>query len=218
MRRLSSWIKLNPRSRSRAGLRLLFALLALCPTPCALRAASFTATLDRETVTVGETATLSLTFEGGEPRSMPAPPQLPNLQIAGSGTSHNMRIENGQVSASIVQNYALTPTQPGEFLIPALQAQIGAQVLTTQPLKLTAVKADTSAANAAGERLAFFKLAVPKKEVYVGETLAVEFQVYVREGLANAENILQGTFIHGLDDPAQAVEHGVQPNAHLAEL
>ena len=32
---------------------------------------------------------------------------------------------------------------------------------------------------------------MPKKEVYVGEVLAVEFQVYVREGVANAENILQ---------------------------
>jgi hypothetical protein len=102
-----------------------------------------------------------------------------------------MRIDNGRFSASIVQTFALTPTQPGEFVIPALKAEIGGQVLTTQPLKLTAVKAGSSAANAAGDKLALFKLFVPKKEVYVGEVLAVEFQVYVREGVANAENILQ---------------------------
>ena len=193
MRRLSSWTEFNPRSRSQPGLRLLFAflLLLLWSAPSVLRAASFTATLDRETVTVGETATLSLTFEGGEPRSIPALPQLPNLQIAGGGSSHNMRIDNGRFSASIVQTFALTPTQPGEFVIPALKAEIGGQVLTTQPLKLTAVKAGSSAANAAGDKLALFKLFVPKKEVYVGEVLAVEFQVYVREGVANAENILQ---------------------------
>ena len=193
MRRLSSWIKFNPRSRSRPGLRLLFALVLLLPWSARslLCAASFTATLDRETVTVGESATLSLTFEGGQPKSFPAPPQLPNLQIAGGGSSQNMRIENGQVSSSISQTYALTPTQPGEFIIPALKAEIGGQVLTTQPLKLTAVKADSAPANAAGEKLAFFKLFVPKKEVYVGEILAVEFQACVREGLANTENILQ---------------------------
>jgi len=160
--------------------------------PHALVAATFTATLDRETVTVGETATLSLTFKGGEPKSIPALPQLPNLQIAGEGTSRNVVIDNGQFSASISQTFALTPTQPGEFIIPALRAEIDGQVLTTQPLKLTAVKADSSAANAAGEKLAFFKLFVPKKEVYVGEIVAAEFQVYVREGVANAENILQG--------------------------
>ena len=72
-----------------------------------------------------------------------------------------------------------------------MKAEIGGQVFTNQPLKLTALKASAPAANAAGEQLAFFKLAVPKKEVYVGEILAVEFQVYVREGVANAENILQ---------------------------
>jgi hypothetical protein len=195
MRRSSSWIKHNLRCRSRSGLRLLFAflLLLLWPAaPCALIAATFTATLDRETVTVGETATLSLTFKGGEPKSIPALPQLPNLQIAGEGTSRNVVIDNGQFSASISQTFALTATQPGEFIIPALRAEIDGQVLATQPLKLTAVKADSSAANAAGEKLAFFKLFVPKKEVYVGEILAAEFQVYVREGVANAENILQG--------------------------
>ena len=195
MRRSSSWIKHNLRCRSRSGLRLLFAFLLLLlwsAAPHALVAATFTATLDRETVTVGETATLSLTFKGGEPKSIPVLPQLPNLQIAGEGTSRNVVIDNGQFSASISQTFALTPTQPGEFIIPALRAEIDGQVLTTQPLKLTAVKADSSAANAAGEKLAFFKLFVPKKEVYVGEIVAAEFQVYVREGVANAENILQG--------------------------
>ena len=193
MRRSSSWIKLNLRRRSRSGLRLLFAflLLLLGLAPSALRAASFTATLDRETVTVGETATLSFTFKGGEPKSIPALPQFPNLQIAGEGTSRNVVIDNGQFSATISQTFALTPTQPGEYIIPALKAEIDGQVLTTHPLKLTAVKADSSPTNAAEEKLAFFKLFVPKKEVYVGEILAAEFQVYVREGVANAENILQ---------------------------
>ena len=111
MRRLSSWIQFHPRSRSRPGLRLLFAFLVLLlwSAPSGLRAASFTATLDRETVTVGETATLSLTFKGGDPKSIPAPPQLPNLQIANGGSSQSMLIENGRVTATTSQNFALTP-------------------------------------------------------------------------------------------------------------
>ena len=193
MRRLPSWNKFNPRSRSRPGLRLPFALavLLLWAAPSALLAATFTATLDRETVTVGETATLTLSFKGGEPKSIPVPPTLPNLQITGEGTSRAISFDNGQVSSSISQNFALIPTQPGEFNIPALRAEIDGQVLTTTPLKLTAVKASSPAADATGEKLAFFKLFVPKKEVYVGEILAVEFQVYIRDGVANAENIMQ---------------------------
>jgi hypothetical protein len=193
MRRSSSWIHSNPADRSQRGLWGAIALLAalLWLAPAALEAATFTATLDRESVTVGESATLTLRFEGGEPKSVPVPPSLPNLQVSGGARSQNISIVNGQYSASISQTFALTPTQPGEFTIPALQAEVGGQMLTSQPLKLTAVKVPTSAADGAGDQLAFFKLFVPKKEVYVGEILSVEFQVYVREGLANGEEILQ---------------------------
>jgi hypothetical protein len=193
MRRSLSWDKCYPRRRSPAGLRLLLALIALLAwsAPALLRAASFTATLDRETVAVGETATLTLKFEGGEPKSIPTPPPQANLQMTGEGSSRNISIVNGQYSASVSQNFALTPTQPGIYTIPALRAEVDGQVLTTQPLKLTAVKADSTAADSGGEKLAFFKLVVPRKEVYVGEVLAVELQVFVREGLANTENILQ---------------------------
>ena len=215
MRRLSLWITFNPHSQSRPGLRLPFAflLLLLGSAPSVLRAASFTATLDRETVTVGESATLTLRFDGGEPKAIPAFPQLPNLQVANEGSSRNISINNGQVSASISQTFALTPTQPGEFIIPALRAEIDGQVQTTQPLKLTAVKANSTAANAAGEKLAFFKLFVPRKEVYVGEILAVEFQVYVRDGVANAENILQGFEQYG-GCPLKAEDVSIFKTAH----
>ena len=192
MRRLLSWVKFNRCRRCPVGLRRLFALVALLwSAPLLLMAASFTATLDRETISVGESATLTLSFEGGEPKAIPTPPSLPNLQITSEGSSRNISFINGQMSASVSQTFALTPTQPGVYTIPALRAEIDRQVLTTTPLKLTAVKAGATAADSGGEKLAFFKLFVPRKEVYVGEVIGVEFQVYVREGLANAENILQ---------------------------
>ena len=215
MRRLLSRIKLNVRGPSRRGLRPAFALLAVLLgfTPSILGAASFTATLDRETVTVGETATLSLKFEGGEPRQMPGLPAIANLQITSEGSSRNISILNGQVSSTVSQNLSLTPTQPGDFIIPALRAEIDGQVLTTQPLRLKAVKASASAGSGSGEQLAFFKVFVPKKEVYVGEVLAVEFQVYIREGVANAENILQNFDAYG-GCPLKAEGVSVLKTAH----
>jgi hypothetical protein len=61
--------------------------------------------------------------------------------------------------------------------------------------------------------LAFFKVFVPKKEVYVGEVFAVEFQVYIREGVANAENILQNFDAYG-GCPLKAEGVSVLKTAH----
>ena len=193
MRRLLSRIKLNVRGPSRRGLRPAFALLA---------------------VLLGFTpSTLSLKFEGGEPRQMPGLPAIANLQITSEGSSRNISILNGQVSSTVSQNLSLTPTQPGDFIIPALRAEIDGQVLTTQPLRLKAVKASASAGSGSGEQLAFFKVFVPKKEVYVGEVFAVEFQVYIREGVANAENILQNFDAYG-GCPLKAEGVSVLKTAH----
>ena len=81
MRRLSSWIKSNSRRRSRQELGRGVALLAGLAwlAPLLAGAASFTATLDRENVTVGESATLTLRFEGGNPKSIPFPSDIPHL-------------------------------------------------------------------------------------------------------------------------------------------
>jgi hypothetical protein len=122
---------------------------------------------------------------------MPALPAIANLQVGSQGTSQSYSIVNGQMSSSITENFTLEPTQPGDYVIPTLRAEVGGQVLTTPPLRLKAVKANTAAASPAGDQLAFFKLFVPKKEVFLGEVFSVEFQVYIRDGVANAENILQ---------------------------
>jgi hypothetical protein len=215
MRRLALLAKTNPCRRSPAGLRVACALAALLLAfaPGRLSAATFTATLDREAVTVGETATLTLSFEGGEPKAIPTPPPQNNLQIIGQGSSRNVSIINGQVTASIAQSFALIPMQPGEYTIPALTAQVGNQVLTSQPLKLAAVKAATTAADSSGDKLAFFKLFLPRKEVYVGEVFAVEFQVYVRDGLANEEEILQSFERYG-GCPLKAEGFSILKTAH----
>ena len=46
-------------------------VFAVCCDLSAARGANLTASLDRDTMTLGETATLSLTFGGGSPRNNP---------------------------------------------------------------------------------------------------------------------------------------------------
>src|SRR4051812_12414734 len=95
-------------------------------------AATMSAHLDRDSVGVGESVTLTLTFEGVSPNTPPNLPALPNVQTTFAGQSSAFNFVNGVSTTSITFSYTLVPTQPGEVTIPAMQAQVGAQVMTSQ--------------------------------------------------------------------------------------
>jgi len=146
-----------------------------------LSAAMFTASLDRDTISLGESASLALKFEGGTPQNVPSLQNVPNLQVAYNGSSQEFTVVNGQSSSSVTYNYTLTPSQPGDYTIPALTVELSGQKLTSQPLLLKVLKANVPphAAINSGSQLAFLKLQLPKKDVYVGETLTAQLQVYL---------------------------------------
>ncbi len=169
------------------GLRCLAWGLAVV---CALAvgpafAASFTASLDREVIQMGETATLSLRFDGVSPASVPSPSAISNLQIQYIGPSSQHSIINGQVSSSVTYIFSLTPRQPGDFTIPPLTAEVQGQRLTTPALNLKVVRPGSPSQEAinSGSQLVFLKLTLPKKEVYLGEVITAELQFYFRQGV-----------------------------------
>lgn len=154
------------------------AILLICPP--ALRAApSVTAQLDRDTVALGETVTLSLTFAEASPGGAPQLPTLPGLRYEGVSQSSEVSIVNGATSQRVTLNYTLSPTQEGTLVIPAMQMNVGGKLLATQPLTLRVIKG----ANAAGvnTNVAFVRLLAPRTNVYVGETFPVQVQLYFQE-------------------------------------
>jgi hypothetical protein len=181
----------NPESVSQLKIgrtgRRFFCLAAVLLLPTAVSAATFIASLDRDTIALGESATLSLTFEGGQPRNVPAP-DVPGLQIVNTGNSQNFSILNGQMSSTVTVTYSITPQKTGEFVIPALVADIGGHQLATQPLKLTVTQPNAPPPEAinSGSELAFLKFVVPKNEVYVGEIITGELQLYLRDTVQKA--------------------------------
>jgi hypothetical protein len=149
--------------------RSLFCLLA---SVLGINAATFTASLDRNNIAVGENATLSLTFQGGTPRQLPSV-QAPNLSIEYQGQSSQFTMINGQMSSSVSYNFVVTATRPGTYVIPSIQVEVDNQGLTSTPLQLQVTKSSTPNA------LAFLKLIPTKTTVYVGEVFAVEVQLYL---------------------------------------
>jgi hypothetical protein len=156
-----------------------------------LAAATFTASLDRDMVNVGDSVTLTLTFSGAEPKGIPSPSITPNLQVEPGAVSRNFSIVNGQQSFALSQSFLLTPLQPGVYTIAPLQAEVDGRLLASQALKLTAVKAEGSGQNPDGQALAFLKLLVPAREIYLGEVVGLQLQLFIRDGVANADGILR---------------------------
>src|SRR5450759_2553955 len=138
-------------------------LAALCLGGVRLDAATFTASLDRDTIALGESATLSLTFEGGSPKDVPMP-NVPGLQIVNAGNSQNFSILNGQMSSTVTVTYSITPRKNGEFVIPSLVADVGGQRLSSPPLRLKVLPPNSPppAAINSGSEVAFMKLTLSK--------------------------------------------------------
>ena len=167
-------------------------LAASAFAPAGARAANFTASLDRDSITLGESATLSLEFEGGQSKAKLTSPAVAGLQFGNPSRSFSQNIDfnSGQVNTRLVLAYTVTPQREGEFTIPALTADVNGQQLSTLPLKLTVLKADAppAATIASGNEIAFMKLSLPQKKVYVGQMLTAQLQVCLRDDVQNFGN------------------------------
>lgn len=149
------------------------------------RAASLTATLDRNVVPVGESVTLSLIFEDAGNVAAPPLPPVPNLTpLPGVSQRSEFNFVNGQQTVRIIHDFRFAANQPGDIVIPAIQAQAGGQALQSRPLQLkilpasAAAQAAQAAQQAALSNLAFIRLIVPRTEFYLGEAIPVEMHLY----------------------------------------
>jgi hypothetical protein len=141
------------------------------------------ATLDRQAITLGESATLSLTFNGPGPQAAPTLPAIDSLEVAYVGPSTRMVVVNGQMSSSIAHIFRVTPQKPGEYKIPPITVTIGGQTLSSEPLTLKVGQptAPTRESVNAGAEMAFMRLVLPRTEVYAGEIFEAELQLHLRQ-------------------------------------
>jgi hypothetical protein len=171
----------------RFSLKTLLMLLVVATFHSAVWAASFTATLDRDTMVLGDQATLSLKFEGVQPQNAPSLPSIAGLRIQYVGPSSSFSFINGQTTSSITYNYVISAQRAGEFTIPAMRADVGNQQLASEPLKLivTQANAPSAAAVNSGSEVAFMRLTFPKPKVYAGECEVAHLELYLRDDVEN---------------------------------
>ena len=167
---------------------LLVLLFHLPGAIVSLSAATFTASLDRNTVTVGDSVTLNLVCADGTVLGVPGPPPIMGIDIAFAGQQSQAIFINNKVSKTDSFSYQFIPTRPGNYVIPPISAEVDGKTMMTQPLALKVVASDPQAM----ARIALLKLVCGKTEIFVGELVPVEIQLS-----ATAGRILQPAEVQG---------------------
>jgi len=176
-------IKRRPGAGWLRGGSLLLCLFALTQPGVAAR---FTTSLDRDSIVLGETVTLTFTFEGASPGGMPQLPAIPGLQVAGGMSSGYSSSIGPDGQAATTQTYAvpLLATQAGEIQIPAFHIELGGERLSSAPLRLKVLASDPTAPPAElATKSAFLWLVLPKRELYLGESFVAELRLYLNSGV-----------------------------------
>lgn len=190
---------------------LASAVLALA-FASALPAAAMDVTFDVQPrlLNLGETATATLTFHGV--RSAPAVefPQIPNLQITGTGQQMQFGTDGSRVSLT----YNLFPQKPGTHTIGPYNLEFNGETVTIPAVSLDVRARD--GANASSDReMLFARIALPETPPYIHQVFDIVLSLYSLPGveLTRDVNLLGGFpesgFVIGSFDELQAVREEV---------
>jgi hypothetical protein len=182
---------------------LAFALL-LFALPRAHAESLVYVTIEPKEITIGETARLTITNLGTDSRT-PTLPKVSGLQFDIIGHTRQFEMSNGVTLPSSSVIVQVTPLIAGTFTIPPITPNAPSLVLN--------VKTDHGPTGSTGpgntnymirppvqaipskrgvlqsiDSAAFVRLNLPKRDVYVGESVPVDIQVGARAGLVTALN------------------------------
>jgi hypothetical protein len=164
------------------ALLLFFSLLA---APLPAQEITFTATLDRQSVAVGEHARLTITLSNS--RENFSSPQLGGLMVvSGPFESSNFSYINGRMSSTVTRTWVITGMQPGNYTIGPASLRVGNAVIQTDPLTLEVTKGSAKPPDPAVARgqqqdpNLFVTINLSKNKGYVGEQIVATYTLYSR--------------------------------------
>ena len=151
-----------------------------------------TAQVDRAVVSTDETVTLSVTVNANA-SNLPNPtlPSLAGFNVVGTGSSSQISIINGSMSAQMVYSYRLQPYQAGDLVIEPVSITIDGQTYTTAPISVKVVQGtgqqaapvtpiDPTAPTSSGfaGQDTFVEADVDNANPYLGEQVVYSFRYY----------------------------------------
>jgi hypothetical protein len=182
----------------------LLVLLSACwfAAPALAVAPLVNVTIEPQQISMGESAQLTITSTGTgmEPVTLP---QVSGLEFRVVGQSRRIEIINGATLATISIVVRVTPQAAGIFTIPGITPKSQPLVLRVNPDNGSGNSSSFGNSNgsvrppvgssASGIRMsadgsAFIRLDLPKRDIYVGESIPVEIEVGMRAGFVTSLN------------------------------
>jgi len=190
----------------------LLATVALAPANAVVAAtssaaASVDAVIEPSQIALGESAQLTIMTSGNGTLSVPLP-VVSGLEFRVVGQSRRIEIVNGATLSSTSTIIRVTPEEAGVFTIPGPTPKSPPLVLRVTPsngaapslspngppspgLKsLTPGGTDANGIRLTPDGSAFVRFEVPKREIFVGESVPAAIQIGLRDGFANSINSL----------------------------
>lgn len=171
-------------------LRLFIVTLFFVSFSSQVYAATFTASVDRSTVSRGESIMLRLSLEGASPKKAPDLSVLSkDFEVYSTGTSQQTTIINGRMSSSVDWNVTLIPMKEGRFTIPSISMQSGDGMVNTSPIQVTVSQSAPTANAVTGQAAAdvFVKADISKTSPYQGEPVILTVKMVARKSIANID-------------------------------
>lgn len=165
--------------------------------------ASFTASVDRNRVAMGEQLEITFSLNGSGKNFQP-PAFNDFLVLSGPNQSTSMQFINGAMSQSISYSYILQPRSEGKFTIGAATVESGGKKVQSNSITIEVAKGspqqkqqqsakggqqttdDENLNKQIAENL-FIKVIVDKSNVYQGEQITATYKLYTRVNIANSQ-------------------------------
>lgn len=145
-----------------------------------LNAATFTGTLDRPKIRLGESVKLTLRCDGASPLTTQHTETPGQLDLFFLVRSDSFSIINGKKSLSASFTYRVEPKREGEFIIPPFKVLVDGKLILSEPIGLKVIgadeKVDVDPALDPG-KTSLLEVEIPASEVYVGELFPISVRL-----------------------------------------
>lgn len=187
-------------------IKIIWLVFALAPGAAAEEEISFSASVDRDTISINDQLTYTLTVEGTR-EGRPELPDIPGFEVIGSASRTHFSLVNNQTRVTQELSYTLMPLRTGEFTIPSARLVHGGRTYRTRPVRVRVVDGPASPApparpadprpppaapKAPPERpeaeeapALFITTEVDREKAYVNEQVTLTFKLFRRIQVAN---------------------------------